>query len=198
MKIPLEDITLSVKGPVSDSMSDSEFYDFCNENDALRIERDEHNQIIIMAPTNMFTGRQNADLSGEVTIWNRKEKKGVCFDSSTGFTLQDGSVRSPDVSWMSNEKWKNISKEERQKFARVCPDFVIELKSPSDNEQYLINKMHKWIENGCSLAWLINPNKKTVSIFRKNGTVDKIKGFNNILSGEDVLTGFKLDLSVLL
>ena len=198
MKISLEDITLSVNGNISDSLSDKEFYDFCAENEMLRVERDENKQIIIMAPTNMDIGRQNFDLAAELAIWNRKERKGVCFDSSTGFTLPDNSVRSPDTSWMSNEKWKNISKEEKQKFARVCPDFVIELKSPSDNEQYLTNKMHKWIENDCSLAWLINPDKKTAFIFRKNGTTDKIIGFNNILSGEDVLPGFKLALSILL
>ncbi len=198
MKIPLEDITLSVKGPVSDSMSDKEFFDFCQGNDALRIERDENKQIIIMAPTNMDTGQQNSDLATDLAIWNRKEKKGICFDSSTGFTLPDGSVRSPDASWMANEKANNISKEERQKFAHVCPDFVIELKSPSDNLKYLTDKMHKWIKNGCALAWLINPENKTAFIFRKDGTSDEIKGFHNKLSGEDVLPGFELDLSILL
>ncbi len=84
------------------------------------------------------------------------------------------------------------------KFAHVCPDFVVELKSPSDNLKYLTNKMHKWIENGCALALLVNPYNKTVFIFRKDGTVDKVTGFNNILYGEDVLPGFKLDLSILL
>ncbi|MDQ6845006.1 MAG: Uma2 family endonuclease [Bacteroidota bacterium] len=198
MKIPLEDITLSVKGPISDSMSDGEFFDFCQENDALRIERDENKQIIIMAPTNMETGRQNSDLATELAIWNRKVKKGVCFDSSTGFTLPDGSVRSPDASWMTNEKANNVSKKEKQKFAHVCPDFVIELKSPSDNLKYLTDKMHKWIKNGCALAWLINPQDRTVMIFRKNGSIDKIDGFHNTLSGEDVLPGFELNLSLLL
>ncbi|MDQ6762069.1 MAG: Uma2 family endonuclease [Bacteroidota bacterium] len=198
MKIALEDITLSVKGTVSDSMSDQEFFDFCQDNDALRIERDENKQIIIMAPTNMDTGRQNSDLATDLAIWNRKEKKGVCFDSSTGFTLPDGSVRSPDVSWMANEKANNVPKEEKKKFARICPDFVIELKSPSDNLKYLTTKMHKWIKNGCALAWLINPENKTAFIFRKDGTSDEIKGFHNKLSGEDVLPGFELDLSILL
>ncbi len=162
------------------------------------MERDENRQIIILEPNSTFSGRQRAELSVELFKWNRKEKNGVCFDSSTGFTLADGSVRSPDASWMRNEKWNNIPKKDKQKFAHVCPDFVIELKSPSDNVKYLTGKMHKWIENGCSLAWLINPENKTVFIFRKDGTVDKIKGFNNILSGEDVLPGFQLDLSLLL
>ncbi len=197
MKIALEETTISVKGNISDSMSDKEFFDFCQQNEMLRVERDENKQIIIMAPTNTFTGNQNFSLSSELAIWNNKNKTGVCFDSSTGFTLPDGSVRSPDVSWMQNEKWNNISKKDKRRFAHVCPDFVIELKSKSDNIKYLTNKMHKWIENGCSLAWLINPDNKTAFIFRKDGTVDKVNGFNKILYGEDVLPGFELNLSIL-
>lgn len=198
MEIALEDVIIPVNGFFSDAMSDKEFFDFCQQNEILRVERDENKKIIIMAPTNMDTGRQNADVSAELAIWNKKEKNGFCFDSSTGFTLPDGSVRSPDASWMRNEKWNEVPKKDKRKFAHVCPDFVMELKSPSDNQKYLTNKMHKWIENGCSLAWLINPDKKTVFVFRKDGTVDKIAGFNNVLSGEDVLPGFKLDLSILL
>ncbi|MDQ6762070.1 MAG: Uma2 family endonuclease [Bacteroidota bacterium] len=198
MEIALEDIIIPVKGFISDTMSENEFYDFCQENEILRVERDENKQIIIMAPTNMDTGRQNSDLTGELFIWNKNEKKGMCFDSSTGFTLPDGSVRSPDASWMKNEKANSVPKEEKKKFAHVCPDFVIELKSPSDNLKYLTNKMYKWIKNGCALAWLINPENKTTIIFRKDGTSDEIKGFHNKLSGEDVLPGFELDLSILL
>ncbi len=198
MKIVLNEIVLSVHGSISDSMSEEEFFDFCQQNEIARIERDENKQIIIQPPTYTYEGILRGEISGVLAIWNRKQNPGVCFDSSTGFTLPDGSVRSPDASWMSNEKWNNISEEEKQKFADVCPDFVIELKSPSDNLKYLTNKMHKWMENGCALGWLINPENKTVSVFRQSGSVDKVNGFNNILSGEDVLPGFKLDLSILL
>ncbi len=198
MEITLENMIIPVKGFISDTMSDKEFYDFCQQNELLRVERDENKQIIIMAPTNVFTGNQNVSLITELANWNNKEKLGACFDSSTGFTLNDGSVRSPDVSWMKNEKWKNISKEEKLKFAHVCPDFVIELKSPSDNLKYLTDKMDKWIKNGCALAWLINPENKTALIFRKDGISEEIKGFDNKLSGEDVLPGFELNLSLLL
>jgi Uma2 family endonuclease len=198
MEIALENVIIPINGFFSDAMSDKEFFAFCQRNDVLKVERDENKQIIIMAPTNTSTGNQNVSLLTELANWNNKQKSGSCFDSSTGFTLPDGSVRSPDASWMSKEKWDNIPKKDRQTFAHACPDFVIELKSPSDNLKYLTSKMHKWIGNGCSLAWLINPDKKTVFIFRKNGTIDKIIGFNNVLSGEDILPGFKLDLSILL
>ena len=198
MEIALENVIIPINGFFSDTMSDEEFFAFCQQNDILKVERDENKQIIIMAPTNISTGNQNVSLLTELANWNNKQKSGACFDSSTGFTLPDGSVRSPDASWMTKEKWDNIPKKDKQTFAHACPDFVIELKSPSDNLKYLTSKMHKWIENGCSLAWLINPDKKTVFIFRKNGTIDKITGFNNVLSGEDILPGFKLDLSILL
>ena len=198
MEIALENVIIPINGFFSDTMTDKEFFAFCQQNDILKVERDENKQIIIMAPTNISTGNQNVSLLTELANWNNKQNSGACFDSSTGFTLPDGSVRSPDASWMSKEKWNNIPKKDKQTFAHACPDFVIELKSPSDNLKYLTSKMHKWVENGCSLAWLINPDKKTVFIFRKNGTIDKITGFNNVLSGEDILPGFKLDLSILL
>jgi len=197
MEISVNDITLPIKGDLSDSMSEKEFFDFCQQNDLWRIERDENKQIIIMPPTNASTGIKNTNLVTELVIWNRRENLGVCFDSSTGFTLPDGSVRSPDASWLSIEKWNHLSDNEKNQFAHICPDFVIELKSKSDNLKSLTNKMRKWIENGCSLAWLINPEDKTVFIFRKNGTVDKIEGFNKILSGENILPGFELKLSLL-
>ena len=198
MEIAVNDITLPIKGDISDSMSEKEFFDFCQQNDLWRIERDENKQIIIMPPTNASTGIKNTNLLTELVIWNRRKKTGVCFDSSTGFTLPDGSVRSPDASWLTMEKWNQLSDNEKNQFAHICPDFVIELKSKSDNLKSLTSKMGKWIKNGCSLAWLINPEDNTVLIFRKNGTNDKVTGFNSTLSGEDVLPGFKLDLSILI
>ncbi len=197
MEIALENMTIPIKGTISDTMSDKEFFDFCQQNELLRVERDENKQIIIMAPTFSSTGIHNANLLGELIIWNKKKNSGFCFDSATGFTLADGSVRSPAVSWIATKKWNQLSETQKHSFAPICPGFVIELKSKSDNSKYLTNKMHKWIKNGCALAWLINPENKTVLIFRKDETVDKIHGFSNILSGEDVLPGFELKLSLL-
>ncbi|HXR82990.1 MAG TPA: Uma2 family endonuclease [Hanamia sp.] len=197
MEIAVNDTTLSIKGDLSDSMSEQEFFDFCQQNDLWRIERDEKKQIIIMPPTNASTGIKNTNLVTELTIWNRRESLGVCFDSSTGFTLPDGSVRSPHASWLAIEKWNQLSNKEKNQFAHICPDFVIELKSNSDNLKSLTAKMGKWIKNGCSLAWLINPEDKTVSIYRKDGTIDKVTGFDKTISGEDLLPGFELDLSIL-
>ena len=197
MEIAYNEKIFPLKGILSDSMSDKEFYDFCQENELFHIERDENKQIIIMPPTNANTGNRNIKLSSQLEFWNSKTKTGVCFDSSTGFTLPDGSVRSPDTSWLTIEKWNDLSEAEKETFPRTCPDFVIELKSKSDNLKLLTVKMHKWIENGCALAWLINPENKTVFIYRKDGTIDKVTGFDKTLLGEDVLPGFHLDLSIL-
>ena len=197
MELAFNEKIFPLKGILSDSMSDKEFYNFCRENELFHIERDEKKQIIIIPPTNANTGFKNANLIGELIIWNRKRNKGICFDSSTGFTLPDGSVRSPDASWLTKEKWGNLSETEKNEFPHVCPDFVIELKSKSDNLKLLEFKMNKWIENGCRLAWLINPDNKTVFIYRKDGTIGKVTGFDSNLSGEEVLPGFELDLSIL-
>ncbi|MEO6845537.1 MAG: Uma2 family endonuclease [Ginsengibacter sp.] len=199
MQTVFPDIILPLSGLNYDGMSDDEFFKYCTENDtATRIERDSNRQIILMPPKGAITGNYNIKIATQLELWNQQENKGISFDSSAGFTLPDDSVFSPDAAWMKIEKWNNVSKEDQQKFAHVCPDFVIELKSPSDNLKYLKNKMHKWIENGCTLAWLINPESKTVFIYRKDGTVDKVSGFDKTLSGEDVLPGFKLNLSFLI
>lgn len=198
MEIALENMTIPIKGDISDSMSDKEFLNFCLRNELLRVERDENREIIIMAPTTSSTGITNASLISELIVWNKKKNLGVCFDSAAGFTLPDRSVRSPDASWVAVEKWNQLTDLQKDSFAPICPDFVIELKSKSDNLKLLIAKMHKWIKNGCALAWLINPENKTALIFRKDGAVDEVHGFKNILSGEDVLPGFELDLSLLL
>jgi|SRR6185312_3974779 len=197
MEIAINDMILPIKGDLSDSMTDKEFFDFCQQNDVWRIERDENKQIIIMPPTNANTGKRNSKLSFLLELWNSQKRTGICFDSSTGFTLPDGSVRSPDASWLAIEKWNGLSDHQKNQFAHICPDFVIELKSNTDNLKSLTSKMDKWIKNGCALAWLINPENKTVLIFRKNGSIEKIEGFQSTLSGEDILPGFELDLSVL-
>ena len=197
MKVTIENININVTGNLSDDMSDKEFFHFCTQNRDLRIERDSNRQIYIMAPTGFETGGFNSDINAELNFWNRKNKTGKVFDSSTGFTLPDLAVFSPDAAWISNEKISKLTKEQRNIFAPVCPDFVIELKSKSDTIPELQNKMLKWIENGCKLAWLLIPEKEEAHIYRSNGNIEIVKGFNKKLSGENILPGFELDLSIL-
>lgn len=197
MKMVIENINIEVKGFFEEDMSDEDFFNFCKQNTQLRIERNAEKQIFIMAPVNTIGGNQNFSIALKLGQWNEQQNNGICFDSSTGFTLSDGSVLSPDASWMPLEKWEKLSIAEKEKFASVCPDFVIELKSKSDNLNTLKNKMLKWIENGTRLAWLIDTANKQVFIYRADDSIEIIKGFNNKLSGENVLPGFKLDLQIL-
>ncbi len=197
MKVTIENININVTGNLSDDMSDEEFFHFCTQNRDLRIERDSNRQIYIMAPTGFETGGFNSDINAELNFWNRKNKNGKVFDSSTGFTLPDRAVFSPDAAWISNEKISKLTKEQRKIFAPVCPDFIVELKSKSDTIPELQNKMLKWIENGCALAWLLIPEKEEVHIYRGDGSIEIVKGFNKKLSGENILPGFQLDLSIL-
>lgn len=197
MKLHIENFIADVKDVLHDDMSDEEFFNFCQQNRDLRIERDSNNQIFIMAPTGLYTGSNNSGINSELYVCNKKSKAGQVFDSSTGFTLPDGAIFSPDASWISNERMKELTDEEKKKFASICPDFIIELKSPSGNLKQLKNKMLKWIENGVSLAWLINPASKQVFIYRADNSVEIIQSFIQKISGENVLPGFNLDLTIL-
>lgn len=180
-----------------DRLTDDEFYAFCQANRHLRLERDETGQIIFQMPTNTRTGVQNADLVTEIVLWNRKAKMGLVADSSAGFTLPDTSVRAPDVSWISRERWDALSGDDQDKFAKIFPDFVIELMSDKDEKYTLPAKMEKYLQNGVRLGWVIDPFKQQTTIYRPNAK-SEIKPFTETLTGEDVLPGFELRLSDLL
>ncbi|MEM8526958.1 MAG: Uma2 family endonuclease [Bacteroidota bacterium] len=182
-----------------DSFTDKQFFEFCRVNDELRIERDALGNILIMEPTGLETGNLNSEVNGELRNWNREYKEGKTFDSSSGITLPDSSVRSPDSMWIAIEKWKAIPKDERKKFAHVTPDFVLEIRSESDSLKKLQEKMQTtYIKNGVRLAWLIEPQGEQVFIYRADGSVDHVSTFDQVLSGEDVLKGFTLKLSDLI
>lgn len=178
-------------------MTDEEFYRFCLDNPDLRIERNEQQEIIIMSPTGSLSGHLNAEILRQLANWSVKNGLGKVFDSSTGFKLPDGSSRSPDASWVSNQAWKKLTKEEKRKFAPVCPEFVIELKSDTDDLADLKKKMRMWLHNGCQLAWLIDPDSQQSYLYRPSREPEAVVGFDQNLSGETVLPGFILDLSLL-
>ena len=179
-------------------MSDEELFEFCAVNKHLRIERDEHDQLIIMAPTGGETGNQHIEIATAINNWNKQSKLGKTFDSSTGFQLPDNSMRSPDVAWITIEKWNSLSAQQKERFLPFAPDFVVEVLSPTDHLQLAKEKMRKWIQNGSRLGWLIAPKNKQVLVYRTDESVSTIEGFDKKLSGEDVLPGFEFDLSVLL
>ena len=176
-------------------MTDDELFELCVANKELRIERDEEGQLIIMSPAGGITGNLNFKLTGIFGQWlENNSHLGYGFDSATGFRLRDKSMRSPDVSFVKKEKWDALSLVEQEKFAPVCPDFVIELRSKSDLLSQLKCKMQKWIANGCELGWLIDPIEKKSYIYKPKEEVQEVIGFDNKLHGENLLPGFELDL----
>lgn len=176
-------------------MTDREFFNFCQANRDLNIERNAQREIIIMSPTNSKTGSINLRIASQLDTWNEKNQLGIAFDSSTGFTLPDGSVRSPDAAWLSLAKWQQLTEAEQEQFAPVCPEFVLELKSKTDRLADLQSKMESWIENGAQLGWLVALEEKTVYIYAPNQAVRQHNDFNSALSAAPVLPGFALDFS---
>ncbi len=188
--------TISIRG-LGDKMTDEEFYQFCIDNKGLRIERDSKGNIVVMSPTNSKSGFYESQLIGSLVIWNKIHNNGFVFSSSAGFTLPDNSVRSPDASWVSKEVWDSTPEKEKNRFARITPEFIAEIRSQSDNLNQLKEKMESWIKNGVKLAWLIDPINQNTLLYRSDSSMEIIEGFDKKLSGEDILEGFEFDLTFL-
>ncbi|KAM3091788.1 Uma2 family endonuclease [Phormidesmis sp. 146-12] len=174
-------------------LTDDQFFELCQHNQDLRLERNCKGELIIMAPVGAEGGSQEADYIGDLIIWNRQTNLGRVFSSSTGFTLPNGSVRSPDAAWIERSRWEALTLTQRKKFAPIAPDFVIELRSETDELKMLQDKMQEYLENGVRLGWLINPQDQQVDVYRLNQDVQKL-GLPIDLSGEAVLPGFVLSV----
>ncbi|MBO1048849.1 MAG: Uma2 family endonuclease [Dolichospermum sp. DEX182a] len=179
--------------PQSLKFTDDKFVEMVAANQDLRLELSAQGELSIMSPTGGETGDRNLELGGQVWFWNRQNGLGKAFDSSTGFKLPNGATRSPDVSWIKMERWNALTPEQRKRFLPLCPDFVIELVSESDDLADTQAKMREYIVNGLRLGWLINPKNKQVEIYRPNQEIEVLQSPAN-LSGENVLPGFILDL----
>lgn len=190
---------LLLSGPLLVTMSDDEFYDFCQQNADLRIERTANHEILIMSPTGSRSGKRNARLTFQLGKWcEQHEDLGEYFDSSTGFILPDGSVKSPDACWVAAERWNSLTSEQQSRYAPLCPNFIVELASDSDEVPSLQQKMLDWQRNGARLAWLIAPKTETTYIYRAGQSEPEVvQGFEQELSGENVLPGFRLRLAEL-
>ncbi len=203
-------ITLNLQ-PIIE-LTDEQFALICSTNRDLRLERTATGELVIMPPTGGETGRKNSDLNYQLEAWNRRYKLGLVFDSSTGFKLPNGATRSPDVAWIKKERWESLTLEQQKKFIPLCPDFVIELRSNSDNLSDLQKKtsdpasatdarererMQEYLANGLVLGWLIDPQNKQVEVYQSDCPIETIS--NPIsLSGDDLLLGFTLELKDIL
>ena len=176
-------------------MTDEQFFEFCQVNQDLRIERNQFGEISIMPPTGSETGNRNFNIALQLGIWANQDGTGICFDSSTGFKLSTGADRSPDASWMKLERWNALTSEQQQRFAPICPDFVVELRSSSDNLQPLKDKMEEYMrEPEIQLGWLIDRKHRKVYIYRP-GIPEKCLDNPATVTGEQVLPGFVLNMS---
>jgi Uma2 family endonuclease len=182
--------------PAIAKFNDEQFYQLCQANRDLRFELTATGELIVMPPTGGATGKRNSDINFELSLWNRQTNSGVVFDSSTGFKLPNGANRSPDAAWIPIEKWNALTPEQKDKFLPLCPDFVIELRSSTDVLKTLQDKMQEYIDSGTRLGWLINPQEKQVEIYRQGREKEVLDNPMN-LSGEDILSGFVLNLQMI-
>ena len=181
--------------PQTLKVTQEQFEQLAIANRDVRLERSAKGEFIIMPPTGGNTGKRNIDITFQLQGWNRKTKLGIAFDSSTAFKLPNGANRSPDAAWVSKERWDALTPGQQETFPPLCPDFVIELRSKSDNMEPLRKKMREFLDNGLLLGWLIDAKNKRVEIYRPNQEVEVLESPVS-LSGEDVLPGFVLDLEV--
>lgn len=201
---PLLPIDLAYKLPPGISLmldgsglSAGQFADLCRSNPDLRIERNANHQIIIMAPTSSETGNFNAEISAEIVLWNRKTNLGKVFDSSTGFTLPNGAERAPDTAWISKSRWDALPSAQKQTFAPIVPDSVLELRSKGDNLAVLKQKMEEYMFCGCRLGWLIDPQNKQTLVYAEGEAVRTVP-FDEFLTGEAVMPGLEVRLTQVL
>jgi len=174
-------------------MDDDEYFQFCQLNPDLHIERTSEGDIFVIAPTGGRGGRQNAKLTARVTNWAERDGAGQAFDSSTEFILPNRAGRAPDVSWIRNERWDALSERQQEQFPPLCPDFVVELRSQTDSLKTLQTKMEEYITNGAQLGWLIDPQERKVHVYRAGVSVEVLDEPETV-SGEPVLKGFVLDV----
>ncbi|MGF2035831.1 MAG: Uma2 family endonuclease [Nostoc sp. CmiVER01] len=176
------------------ALTEDQFYEFCQLNRDFRIERNAVGELVIMPPTGSETDERNFNLVGQLWVWTKQDGTGVGFGSSGSFTLPNGAVRSPDAAWIKRDRWEAIPMELRKKFAPICPEFVIELRSESDNLRILQDKMQECIDNGTQLGWLIDRKQRRVFIYRPNIAVEVLDN-PKTPRGEPLLPGLVLDFS---
>jgi Uma2 family endonuclease len=172
-------------------LTDEQFEQICHNNRNLKFERTAKGSLVVMSLTGGDTGERNAELNGQLWLWNRQARLGHLYDSSTGFRLPNGAIRSPDAAWVSQARWEVLTPEQRQKWVPLCPDFLVELKSNSDDIEDLRLKMQEYLDNGLQLGWLIDPEAQMVEVYRANQPVSCLSNPPEI-SAQEIMPGFVL------
>ncbi len=175
------------------NLTDDQLFELCQLNRDWRIEYTAQGELIVMPPTGGETGSQNAEITFQVQLWTRSDQSGVAFDSSTGFKLPNGATRSPDAAWVRRARLAELTREQKQKFLPLCPDFAIELRSPTDNLQAAQDKMQEYLDNGAQLGWLIDPLTRRVHVYLPQRQPQILEAPHTV-SADPLLPGFVLDL----
>ncbi len=192
--IQSESASLQVNLPTGTAMSPADFHALCQANRDLRIEKSATGDIVIMPPAFSDTGNRNLKLAQQFANWADSDGTGEAFDSSTGFTLPNGAIRSPDAAWVRLDRWNALTVEEQASFAPICPDFVVELRSASDSLKTLQAKMAEYLANGTALGWLIDRKTRRVHIYRP-GQEPEILENPDVVMGDPELPNFRLQLA---
>jgi Uma2 family endonuclease len=179
------------------TLDDGQLFEFCQLNRDLRIERDVEGVLVLMAPAGGASSARNLELSRQLANWAQRDGSGIAFDSSVGFILPNGAMRSPDAAWVRRERWDALSNEQREKFPPLCPDFVVELRSPSDRLSTLQRRVRELVRNGAQLGWLIDPRRRSVHVYRPGEAVQTLLAPISV-SAEPLLPGFVLELGHIL
>jgi Uma2 family endonuclease len=191
MNISLAELALPIRIRPQVPMTDDELLRFCAANDPLRVERDANGELLVMTPAGSKSSRMNSRVIRLLDEWAEADGRGVAFDSNGGFTLPDGSMRAADAAWVALPRWQALTDSQQSRFAPLCPDFIIELRSPSDRLPDLEAKMLQWIANGAQLAWLIDPIEQSVTIYRP-GQAPEAYHHPNSVQGDGIMAGFEL------
>jgi Uma2 family endonuclease len=189
----MDTITLDIK---SAGLTDEQFFKITQDNRDLRFERSAQGELVIMAPVTGMSGNRNGKLTQQLFNWADSNNLGIAFDSSTGFKLPNGADRSPDASWVKLDRWNALTEEEKDSFIPLAPDFAVELRSKTDVLKTVQNKMLEYMDNGVRLGWLIDPKNRRLEIYRPGQEVEVLESAASV-SGEDVLSGFTLNLAPL-
>jgi Uma2 family endonuclease len=184
-------LTLNPESP----MNDDEYYEFCMANRDLRCERTAQGDIIIVPPAGGESDYQSVEAVAQLRDWARRDSRGKVFGASVAFILPTGAALSPDVAWVSNQRLAQLTRDERRKFLRICPEFVIEVISPSDRLGAAKKKMEEWIRAGVDVAWLIHPDEKTIYVYRAGQSGEETRTAILTIAGEGPVAGFELDLA---
>jgi Uma2 family endonuclease len=194
MNLAFTESQLPVRIRFEQPLSDDALMRFSSQNGPLRFERDSNGELLVMTPVHSDSGLFETRVLFELALWARADGRGETFSSNAGFTLPDGSMRAPDASWITLRRWNALTREQQQSYAPICPEFVIELRSNSDRLIDLEAKMKMWIANGTQLAWLIDPERRAVAIYRPGESPELLHDPTSV-QGTGPVAGFELVLS---